>query len=161
MTEIQYGGFWRRAAAFFIDNVLLHVAATVVMIVGLLAVGIDPDSIEKTTSSLLVSYYGTTVVMNLFYFTYFHGTTGQTLGKRLLGLKVVRLSGEPMTLGTAFLRWVGYIVSGVVFYLGFLWIAFDARKQGWHDKIAGTCVVRVVPAVPPPVEQPDLFSKMP
>ena len=47
-----------------------------------------------------------------------------------------------MTFGLAFLRWVGYILSGIFLYLGFLWIAWDGRKQGWHDKIAGTVVVR-------------------
>ncbi len=161
MTETRYGGFWRRAVAFLIDNVLLNTAATLVMMIGLIAVGVEADPIDTGTGPLFVAYYGTAGLMNLFYFTYFHGTTGQTVGKRILGLRVVRLSGEPMTLGAAFLRWVGYIVSGLVFYLGFLWIAFDARKQGWHDKIAGTCVVRVGPAVPPPAEQPDLFSKMP
>ena len=46
-----------------------------------------------------------------------------------------------MTLGIAFLRWVGAIVSGLVFMLGFVWIAFDGRKQGWHDKIAATLVI--------------------
>jgi len=60
----------------------------------------------------------------------------------IFGLKVVQSTGEKMTLGVGFLRWVGYIISGMVFYLGFIWIAFDGKKQGWHDKIAGTVVVR-------------------
>jgi hypothetical protein len=47
-----------------------------------------------------------------------------------------------MTPGIAFLRCVGYLISGPVLCLGFLWIAFDGKKQGWHDKIAATLVIR-------------------
>ena len=99
------------------------------------------------------------------YFTYFHGTTGQTPGKRLLGLRVVQETGEPIGLGTAFLRWVGYIVSGIPMLMGFLWAGADRRKQGWHDKIAGTVVIdlyQVVEIEIPPknalTNQGNLFS---
>ncbi len=47
-----------------------------------------------------------------------------------------------MTFGVAFLRWVGSLISGLFLWLGYLWIAIDGRKQGWHDKIAATLVVR-------------------
>jgi uncharacterized RDD family membrane protein YckC len=76
------------------------------------------------------------------YFTYFHGATGQTPGKMALGLKVIQNTGAPMTFGVAFLRWVGYIISGIILDLGFAWIAFDRKKRGWHDMIAATYVVR-------------------
>jgi uncharacterized RDD family membrane protein YckC len=76
----------------------------------------------------------------LFYFTYFHGTTGRTPGKMLLGLQVVSADGTMITFGTAFLRTVGYFIS-FIYLLGFIWAAFDKRKQGWHDKIAGTVVI--------------------
>jgi uncharacterized RDD family membrane protein YckC len=63
----------------------------------------------------------------------------------LMRVQVIQISGEPLTFGLAFLRWVGYIVSGVFLYVGFLWVAWDGRKQGWHDKIAGTLVVHPAP----------------
>ncbi len=154
MIVYQYGGFVRRIIAFVIDNIFLQAAALFVTIVGLIVIGIEAEGLPALSGTLLNSYYATAVVMNLFYFTYFHGTTGQTLGKRMLGMKVVQSTGEPMRAGVAFLRWVGYLLSGLIFYLGFLWIAFDGRKQGWHDKIAGTCVIRVGPLQP---EQPGLF----
>jgi uncharacterized RDD family membrane protein YckC len=154
MIISQYGGFIRRIIAFLIDNIFLQAAALFVTIVGLIVIGIEAEQLTAWSGTLLNSYYATAVVMNFFYFTYFHGTTGQTLGKRMLGMKVVRSTGEPMRAGVAFLRWVGYLLSGLIFYLGFLWIAFDGRKQGWHDKIAGTCVIRVGPLQP---EQPGLF----
>jgi uncharacterized RDD family membrane protein YckC len=159
MIGTHYGGFGRRAVAFLIDNVIIHAAVTLVFILGLLIVDYEIDLFSFAgMGSLFLSYYITAVVMNLFYFTYFHGTIGQTVGKRIMGLKVLRLTGEPLNLGVAFLRWIGYIISGMIFYLGFLWIAFDRRKQGWHDKIAGTCVIKTGPVCE---EQPDLFSKMP
>jgi uncharacterized RDD family membrane protein YckC len=81
------------------------------------------------------------LVMNIAYFTYFHGSTGRTPGKMLLGLQVVSAQGAPISYGVAFLRSVGYLISSVVFCLGYIWVAFDKRKQGWHDKIAGTVVI--------------------
>jgi uncharacterized RDD family membrane protein YckC len=110
-------------------------------------------------SSVVSSFYAAAAVMSLFYFTYFHGVTGQTVGKKILGLKVVTTTGQPLTMGIAFLRWVGYIISFLVLYLGFIWVAVDRRHQGWHDKIAGTLVIKFTP--PCEEQQPDLFAKMP
>lgn len=90
----------------------------------------------------MILYWGAVVIVTALYFTCFVAVTGQTPGKMVLGLKVVPVERGIMTFGMAFLRWVGYIVSSFFFYLGFVWIAFDPRKQGWHDKIAGTVVVR-------------------
>ena len=59
----------------------------------------------------------------------------------LLGLQVVSTEGGNISYGVAFLRSVGYLVSSFVFCLGFIWIGFDSKKQGWHDKIAGTVVI--------------------
>jgi len=81
------------------------------------------------------------MLINVGYYTYFHGITGQTPGKMAMGLKVIQATGEEMTLGIAFLRYVGSIVSSLCFLLGYIWVAFDRRKQGWHDKIAGTVVI--------------------
>ncbi len=157
MTFFQYGGFGRRMMAFLIDNILLQTAATFVFMLGLSLVGSDIDF--ATLSSLPFLYYLIAVTMNLFYFTYFHSVTGQTVGKRILGLRVITNAGEPLKARQAFLRWVGYLVSAAFFYLGFIWIAFDSRKQGWHDKIAGTLVVRV--DLHPEGVQPDLSAKIP
>jgi uncharacterized RDD family membrane protein YckC len=93
-------------------------------------------------TAFAVLYTLTTTLAGMAYFTWFHGTIGRTPGKMLLGLRVIQASGEPMGFGIAFLRWVGTIVSAIPFWLGFIWIAFDGKKQGWHDKIATTLVVR-------------------
>jgi hypothetical protein len=72
----------------------------------------------------------------------FWATSGQTPGKMALGIKVIGTDGAPVGWGKALLRYVGYIISGLVLALGFIWIAFDSKRQGWHDKIAKTYVVR-------------------
>lgn len=78
------------------------------------------------------------------YFPFFWVRSGQTPGMRLMGIKVVRdRDGGPIGWGSAFLRLIGYWVSAIVFYLGFIWIFIDKRKRGWYDLIAGTVVIKV------------------
>jgi len=83
------------------------------------------------------------IVINAIYHVFFMTrTNGQTPGKQLLGIRVVKKDGTPITIGDALLRNViGYWVSGIVFYLGYFWANFDSENQAWHDKIAGTVVV--------------------
>ena len=80
----------------------------------------------------------------LLYFTLFTGDGGQTLGKMFLGIRVQRMDGSPVGYRCALLRTIGYIVS-VFFgtFLGFLWALWDRNNQTWHDKIAGTRVIKI------------------
>ncbi len=122
----EYGHFWPRLAAWLID----------VIIVGV---------INLLLSLLFRGYLGILLVyaLDIAYPVYFIGKQGATPGKQLLGLRVVTESGLPMTYGRAFLREIlGKIISGLFLCLGYLWIAWDERKQGWHDKIAGTLVIQ-------------------
>jgi len=72
----------------------------------------------------------------------FHGASGQTIGKLICHLKVVQTSGQPLSYGQAFLRWVGYLVSTNFFCLSFLGIAIESNRQSWHGKIADAYVLR-------------------
>jgi uncharacterized RDD family membrane protein YckC len=150
--------------AYSIDKMILFFTSLFILFMGMLALSISflshyreilPERLEEMTMTFVSIYLLMTVFISMFYFTYFHGAAGQTPGKMILGLKVVQSTGEQMTFGLAFLRWVGYIISAVVFYIGFVWIAFDAKKQGWHDKIAGTVVIRVRNIVDGPAYVPD------
>ena len=147
----SYGGFWRRTLAFLIDQVVLNIIYLLLLFAGVLSrfLGQAAGGFFRPgagtgggPADFSLLYTLAVVVATVLYFTYFVGASGQTPGKMLLGLRVIQASGEPMTPGIAFLRWVGYLISGLVFCLGFLWVAFDGRKQGWHDKIAATIVVR-------------------
>jgi uncharacterized RDD family membrane protein YckC len=146
--EQHYGGFWKRALAISIDMMALYFISMILGSISIVILSIASDTaltegISETANGLLAAWYAMGLVTNLFYFTYFPATTGQTLGKKILGLKIVKLSGEPIGKGTAFLRWMGYLVSFVFFCLGFIWVIFDRKRQGWHDKIAETVVLDI------------------
>lgn len=151
MTEVHFGGFWRRVGAYGIDKLILQMICIMLSVAGLMVQGVfqpaqrygenlDLFGSLLNTHTILI-YYFMALLLDMVYFTWFHGSIGRTPGKMLLRLRVVQITGEPMTFGIAFLRWVGYLISKLALYLGFIWIAFDRRKQGWHDKIAGTIVV--------------------
>ena len=85
------------------------------------------------------------LLAGLAYFAYMEGSEFQaTIGKKLLGLKVVDATtgGGPIGLPRGAIRTVSKILSAMAFFLGFIWVAFSPRKQGWHDLIAQTQVVR-------------------
>lgn len=152
MTGRRYGGFWRRLFAFLIDKIILYFLSLTLFLIVLIAFGLKGETIGTLLSAIGESEHGmglfsllylaASLLTGMIYFTGFHGIAGRTPGKMLLGLRVIQVSGDPISPGIAFLRWVGYLISGPLFGLGFLWIAFDGRKQGWHDKIAATLVIR-------------------
>jgi uncharacterized RDD family membrane protein YckC len=84
------------------------------------------------------------LLITIAYFTYFHGSSGQTPGDAALSVRVVDFrdgTGRPIGYGRAFIRWLVSLVSGLVFLLGYLWMIWDPEKQTWHDKAAGSVVV--------------------
>lgn len=114
--------FWQRLAAAFLDLIL----------VGFLCVVLHPIA-------LLVA---------LAYFSGLWAWKGTTIGGIVVGLKVVRADGQPLTFPVTLVRSLAAAFSVFVFFLGFLWIAWDPEKQGWHDKIAGTFVVKLPKGTP-------------
>jgi uncharacterized RDD family membrane protein YckC len=84
----------------------------------------------------------TSFIIGVLYQIYFlTQQNGQTLGKRLMGIRVVKTSGAPLTAADVIIRYIGYYINTLVFMLGWIWAIFDSNKQGWHDKLAGTYVV--------------------
>ena len=82
-------------------------------------------------------------LIEIAYFVGFWSWRGQTPGKMVVGIKVIRTDSSLITWPYAFLRYLGYIVSAMTLGIGFIWIAFDSHKQGIHDKIADTYVVKL------------------
>ena len=83
-------------------------------------------------------------IISLAYFTYFEGgPTGQTVGKRALGIRVYdfRQGGGSIGYGRGFVRQIGKYLSAIPLGLGYLWMLWDKEKQCWQDKLAGTVVV--------------------
>ena len=118
-TALSYAGFWRRVAAMLADGAVLWIVA-------LALDRIDDGLIAIAWIGYWVGFW----------------SVGATPGQRLLGLRVVTESGRPPSLAGSVIRLVGLIVSCLALAIGVVWVAFDQRKQGWHDRMAGTFVVR-------------------
>ncbi|CAD6492804.1 MAG: RDD family protein [Candidatus Argoarchaeum ethanivorans] len=83
------------------------------------------------------------VIVQAIYLIYFFAH-GQTPGMMVMKIKLCRTDGTyPIGYMQGLLRWIGMYISGLVFHLGFIWILIDKNKQGWHDKIADTYVVKI------------------
>jgi uncharacterized RDD family membrane protein YckC len=84
-----------------------------------------------------------TWIISIAYYVGFLAWRGQTPGKMIVGIKVIRTDKNPLTLRDSVVRYCGYLVSLFSFCAGFIIIAFDKKKQGFHDKIADTYVVKL------------------
>jgi uncharacterized RDD family membrane protein YckC len=82
------------------------------------------------------------LAVNLVYCWYFWTRhDGQTPGKMLMGIRVIKTNGQPLRDVDALVRWAGYYINNIVLLLGWLWAFWDDKHQGWHDKLANTVVV--------------------
>ncbi len=124
---LEYAGFWIRLGAGVIDLLILG------FIDGFIAY-FFPALIIWVTSGLVIS---------VAYLLGFWAWRGQTPGKMAVGVKIIRTDSSPIKWQCVLYRFLGYIVSVVTLFIGFIWVAFDSRKQGIHDKIADTYVVKL------------------
>ncbi|MBU0569992.1 RDD family protein [Patescibacteria group bacterium] len=144
--QSEFASFVTRLLACFVDCLI------VTFISGIIAYAII------SISNALVNSYGgmdkavtkniaqiPAILLGSAYFIYFTGSSGQTLGKKMVKIKVVKKgTATPPSYTSAFLREiVGKMISAIILGLGFLWVIGDKEKQAWHDKIAGTVVVKV------------------
>jgi uncharacterized RDD family membrane protein YckC len=67
---------------------------------------------------------------------------GQTPGKMLMNIRVIKADGSPISDADAIVRYIGYLINSPILLLGWLWATWDGKNQGWHDKLANTYVVR-------------------
>ena len=145
--ELEYVGFWLRVWASVIDSVLV-VLITVPLV--LAVYGRDHFLDERMLSGpadFLISYVLPAIAIIAFWVT-----RGATPGKMAIGAKIVdERTGEAPRIGQSVVRYLGYFVSMIPLFLGMIWVGFDSKKQGWHDKMAGTVVVRARDRSPEPV----------
>lgn len=144
--QSKFASFFTRFLACFVDCLIVAfvsgiVVYAIISISGSLANSYGGMDKSVTKNIALIP----AILLVLAYFIYFTGTSGQTLGKKLVKIKVVKKgTTTPPSYTSAFLREViGKIISVVVLGLGCLWVIGDKNKQAWHDKIAGTVVVKV------------------
>ena len=123
-------GFGPRALATLFDFVALGIVGAILN--GILFGG------DSTRGS------GLSTLIGVAYFMYFWSSYGhgQTLGNRVLNIRVVKTTGAELTLVDALIRYVGLIISCLAIFIGVITVATDPNKQGWHDKMASTYVVK-------------------
>ncbi|MDY6986086.1 MAG: RDD family protein [Candidatus Thermoplasmatota archaeon] len=120
---IEKASVGKRFVSFLIDAIIMGVVGGVLILS------------DETVGNVMG------IAISAAYFTYLFGR-GQTLGMMAMKIKLIRTDGTyPIGYTQGLLRWVGMMISGLVIYIGYLWIVIDKDKQGWHDKIADTYVV--------------------
>ena len=139
---LAYGGFWLRVVAFLIDGLILGVITSTLVPGAYTFSQTGPNYFELNYgASALGGLFGT--LLGVGYFVALWAWRGQTIGMMPFKLRVVRAhDGGDVDLSHSLLRYVGLIISFAAIFVGVIWAAFDGRKQGWHDKIGGTVVVR-------------------
>lgn len=134
----DYAGFWQRFAAFVIDWLIVSVISVPLIV---LVFGAQYFSLEPATRAWDLV---TTLVVGAAIIAFWR-YCGATPGKIAMDIKIVDAkSGGPPSTARLVVRFLCYFLSALPLYLGFIWIAIDRRKQGWHDKIAGTVVIEEI-----------------
>ena len=132
----EYAGFWQRAIAFLIDGLIVVVISMPVIVLAFGAEYFSLDPMRRSWDLVIALVVGVAILI-------FWRRYGATPGKLAVALKIVDAeTGKPPGTTRLMVRLLCYFVSALPLYLGFLWIAVDRRKQGWHDKIAGTVVIQ-------------------
>jgi uncharacterized RDD family membrane protein YckC len=151
--RIAFSGFWRRVCANVVDGILLGIVGIVIAIplfIGMFSLASNAamvgDQEALTAAIARMERWGYIVAAaNIFvYLAYMIGfkyRRGATPGYSRLGIKIVSMTGDPLTIAQVVVRFIGSLCSLLALGLGFLWIAFDKHRQSWHDKAAGTYVV--------------------
>ncbi|WP_372524803.1 RDD family protein [Piscinibacter sp.] len=154
IEELEYAGFWIRVWASIIDTILVLLLTTPLMVMfygrdyALNSMGGGMRPLE-----LVITWVLPAIAVIAFW-----RARLATPGKMAIGAKIVdAATGEAPSTGQLVGRYLGYFVSAIPLCLGLVWVAFDPRKQGWHDKLAGTVVVRRKNRGPEPVSfaKPD------
>jgi uncharacterized RDD family membrane protein YckC len=144
---VEFAEFGPRLVAYIIDGLIVGGLVIVVLVswalFALASGGIANDAMSAGAAVSVVLLVVALTVVGLGYFPWFWSRDGATPGMKMMGLLLVRdQDGGPIGGGQAILRLVGYAVSGMVFYLGYVWILVDKRRRGWHDLIAGTVMIK-------------------
>jgi len=137
-VNLEYAGFWLRTGAALVDTIIILIIA---MPLSLLVYGwgyFDSDKFIRGSADLAINYL-LPLIATIILWRRFQATPG----KMALKLRIVdAVSGETASVRQCCIRYFGYLISALPLGLGLIWVAFDQRKQGWHDKMAGTVVVR-------------------
>lgn len=139
-------GFFTRFIAYLVDGIMIGILAWIVAVIfgGIIGVtgGTDSNFLGFIAGTMMLLMMVILFLFQFLYFGYFWSKDGQSIGMKLLNIKVIDQDGSPISFLRAGLRGtIGYWISSFIFGLGFIWAAFDSEKEAWHDKIFKTWVV--------------------
>lgn len=138
MDDMEYTGFWARTGASIIDSILVAVIIFPLLTAYYGKSYWTSESLIQGPVDFLLSWVLPAVAVVIFWVT-----RQATPGKMAIAARVVDAkTGNNPTTTQCIVRYLGYFISMLPLFLGLIWVAFDGRKQGWHDKIAGTVVIR-------------------
>lgn len=148
-NNFEYVGFWPRVGATIIDTIVVTLT-TAPLLVSIYGWDYFADADQPFISGFadfLISWVLPAIAVILFWLY-----KQATPGKMAISARVVDAqTGNRLTVGQAIGRYLAYFVAMLPLFLGIIWVAFDPRKQGWHDKLAGTVVIRPKYRGPEPV----------
>jgi uncharacterized RDD family membrane protein YckC len=141
IDALPKAGFWIRVVASILDGIILFMVQFILgflLAIAGFAAG-NGGSEEVSGLVMLFSY-----LVSFAYYIIFTGHCGQTPGKMALRIKVIRTDGSDISYGrAAFREVIGKFISGIILCIGYLMVAFDSQKQGLHDKMADTYVIKL------------------
>ena len=142
VERIRVIGFGRRLGAMAIDAVIIAFVTFIIgFAIGFVFVFFEMFNQDQTGDLVAPIIVLSGIAFSLFYWVAGWSGNGQSIGQSTVGITVIDKDGGKLSRGKAFVRYIGFLVSGALMGLGFLWIAFDKKRQGLHDKMAGSYVV--------------------
>ena len=124
-ADYELADIGTRFIALFIDGIILGIITGILFAGGRGAGG-----------------FASFIVGVIYYWYFLTQQNGQSIGKKVMGIRVVKVNGKPLEAADVIVRYVGYYIDSVVIMLGWIWALFDKDRQAWHDKLAGTVVVK-------------------
>ena len=141
VLQDRTAGFVTRMFAYLMDLVLI---AGIVAIGGWVSVLVDSAlesmGLNPRIDMAVIFLWSIPFIIGAYY-VMFWSLTGRTVGKWFMGLKIVDKHGNTPSIGRSILRFIGYGISALAFWMGYAWVIIDDQRRGWHDHIAKTFVV--------------------
>lgn len=133
--EFGYGGIIRRFTANIVDSLIIG------LITSSLSFGMFQRSFSDGSNFSFSSFAPGVLISAAYIIFFWTSQQGQTIGKKIMGLRVVSYDGQSINISTAVVRYIGYTISSILM-LGYLAAIFDKQKRGWHDRLANTLVIK-------------------
>ena len=137
-NDLKYVGFWKRTVAVLVDTFLIILVTLPILIWVYGIEYLNNEHMEKGSFDFIINYVFPTIAVILLW-KYYQATPGKMIFKATI---VDAKTGGKPTLKQWIIRYLGYFVSLLPFGLGYFWVAFDKKKQGFHDKLAKTVVIQ-------------------